>query len=118
MSPSDAPFVDSIFHPSDFSEASLDAFAHALAIALIRQTNLTILHSGADFLGEDEWTKFPAVRKTLERWGLLAPGSPRSAVFDELKVAHEVQGCRVGGWLSANAAPERAALFRSICWVR
>ncbi len=86
MSASNAGFVDSIFHPSDFSEASLDAFAHALAIALIRQTNLTILHSGADFLGEDEWTKFPAVRKTLERWGLLAPGSPRSAIFDELKV--------------------------------
>jgi nucleotide-binding universal stress UspA family protein len=86
MTPSEAPFVSSIFHPSDFSEASLDAFAHALAIALVRQTELTILHSGADFLGADEWTKFPAVRKTLERWGLLAPGSPRSAIFDELKV--------------------------------
>ena len=82
----DLPFVNSVFHPSDFSEASMNAFAHALALALIRQTQFTILHSGRDFLGEDEWTKFPPVRKTLERWGLLEPGSPRSAVFEELQV--------------------------------
>ena len=27
-----------------------------------------------------EWTDFPGVRETLERWGLLPAGSPRSAV--------------------------------------
>lgn len=82
----EAPFVTSVFHPSDFSEASRNAFAHALAIALFRQTDFIILHSGRDFLGEDEWTKFPPVRKTLEKWKLLEPGSPRSAIFDELAV--------------------------------
>ena len=81
-----APFVESVFHPSDFSETSESAFAHALAIALIRQSDFTVLHAGRDSLGENEWTKFPAVRVTLERWGLLEPGSPRSAVFDELAV--------------------------------
>ncbi len=78
--------VRSVFHPSDFSKASENAFAHALAIALIRQTELTILHAAPEHLGADEWTKFPAVRATLERWGLLEKDSPRSAVFDQLAV--------------------------------
>ncbi|MHC4293662.1 MAG: universal stress protein [Planctomycetota bacterium] len=76
-------FVHSVFHPSDFSEASRNAFAHALAIALIRQTKFTILHVGDS---RDDWTRFPAVRKTLEKWGLLEKESPRSAVFEELAV--------------------------------
>ena len=67
-------FVTSVFHPTDFSEASHLAFAHALAIALLRQTDFTILHTGREFLAEDEWKKFPAVRRTLESWGVLAPG--------------------------------------------
>jgi nucleotide-binding universal stress UspA family protein len=82
----DAPFVNSVFHPSDFSPESANAFAHALAIALIRRTEFAILHSARDHLAEDEWTRFPPVRATLERWGLLEKGSPRSAVFDALAV--------------------------------
>jgi len=84
---SQPPFVESVFHPTDFSEASHVAFAHALAIALLRKAQLTILHSGRDFLAEDEWGKFPAVRRTLESWGCLEPGSPRSAVLTQLDVA-------------------------------
>jgi len=79
-------FVSSVFHPTDFSEGSHLAFAHALAVALLRETDLTILHAGRDFLAEDEWTKFPAVRRTLESWGCLEPGSPRSAVLEQLNV--------------------------------
>ena len=41
------PLVDSVLHPTDFSSASDTAFAHALAIALIRKTKFTILHVGA-----------------------------------------------------------------------
>ena len=82
----EAPFVDSVFHPSDFTEASANAFAHALAIALLRKTRFTILHAGSDYLAEDEWTKFPAVRATLERWGLQKPGRPRSEVFQDLSI--------------------------------
>ena len=85
----DVPFVNSVFHPSDFSPESANAFAHALAIALIRRTEFAILHSARDHLGEDEWTRFPPVRATLERWGLLEKGSPRSAVFDALAVRVE-----------------------------
>lgn len=78
------PFVASVFHPTDFSESSKLAFAHALAIALLRQTRLDILHAGE--ASDLAWHGFPGVRKTLERWGLLEPGSERSAVFDELSV--------------------------------
>ena len=78
------PFIESIFHPSDFSKASELAFAHALAIALLRKCDLSILHAGRDNVGD--WSKFPSVRKTLERWQVLDPGSPRSAVFEKLSV--------------------------------
>lgn len=79
------PFISSVFHPTDFSEGSKNAFAHALAIALLRKTGFTILHVGAGDINE-EWTQFPPVRATLERWGLLQKGSPRSAVFEKLGV--------------------------------
>jgi len=77
------PFVDSVFHPSDFSAASENAFAHALALALTGKTEFTILHTGGSREG---WQKFPAVRATLERWGLLKAGSPHTAVFEQLAV--------------------------------
>jgi nucleotide-binding universal stress UspA family protein len=80
------PFVASVLHATDFSPASEKAFAHALAISLLRQTRLWLLHAGRRELGGDDWRKFPPVRATLERWGLLEPGSPRSAVFEEFQV--------------------------------
>jgi nucleotide-binding universal stress UspA family protein len=78
------PLVESIFHPSDFSKASELAFAHALAIALIRKTKLVIMHAGRGQV--DDWARFPPVRKTLERWEVLAPGTPRSSVFEKLSI--------------------------------
>jgi nucleotide-binding universal stress UspA family protein len=83
--PQTVPFIQSIFHPSDFSPASDSAFAHALAIALVGKTELVIMHAGHVHVMED-WARFPRVRKTLERWQLLAPGSPRSAVFEQLAI--------------------------------
>ena len=82
----DIPLVDSVLHPTDFSDASHNAFAYALAIALLRQTELTILHVGKETREEIDWEKFPPVRKTLARWGLLDADSPRSAVFEQLRV--------------------------------
>jgi nucleotide-binding universal stress UspA family protein len=78
--------VGSVFHPTDFSEASQRAFAHALAVALLRKAELTILHADRDFVADDAWVNFPAVRRTLESWGCLAPGSPRSAVLEQLEL--------------------------------
>jgi nucleotide-binding universal stress UspA family protein len=81
---SEVPFVKSVFHASDFDRESELAFAHALAIALMRQTRLAILHAGDRV--EEDWERFPAVRETLTRWGLLEPGSPRHDVFRKLSV--------------------------------
>lgn len=79
------PFLRSIFHPSDFSKASELAFAHALAIALMRKTELIIMH--ARRAEREDWSKFPAVRKTLSRWQLLEPGSLPFDVFQRLGIA-------------------------------
>jgi nucleotide-binding universal stress UspA family protein len=80
------PFVSSVLHHSDFSEASQNAFAHALAIALLRKARLSMVHVGPEPLAEDEWGRFPAVRSTLARWGVLEPGAPREALFERLGI--------------------------------
>lgn len=76
------PLVASVVHPTDFSRASERAFVHALAIGLLRQTRLELLHVGGD--EHVKWNQFPQVRATLERWSLLEPGSAREDVAAEL----------------------------------
>ncbi|MGZ8202248.1 MAG: universal stress protein [Burkholderiales bacterium] len=81
MSQNDRPDparITSIFHPSDFSEASDVAFAHALKIALVTKATLNVLHVSEG--GRAEWKDFPGVRDTLERWKLIPMGSERDAV--------------------------------------
>ncbi|MEL7451584.1 MAG: universal stress protein [Pseudomonadota bacterium] len=78
--------VHSVLHPTDFSESSNLAFAQALAISLVGDTTLTILHVGPEKERDVKWSSFPPVRKTLERWGLLAPDSPQTAVQEELDI--------------------------------
>ena len=68
----------SVFHPSDFSDASEIAFAHALKIALVSGATLHMLH--VSDRSHVPWEEFPGVRDTLERWGLIPAGSPRRAV--------------------------------------
>ena len=70
--------VRAIFHPSDFSQASSVAFAHALKIALVAKAKLTMLH--VDGSASVEWQDFPGVRDTLHRWKLIPKGSSKSAV--------------------------------------
>ena len=72
------PILQHVFHPTDFSPDSDAAFAHALKASLVAKATLTILHVSTG--GEQNWTEFPGVRQTLERWGLLPKNSPRSAV--------------------------------------
>ena len=83
LRPEQPPLVQSVVHPTDFSPASERAFAYALAIAVLRRTTLTLLHVER---GNSDWNKFPGVRKTLERWGLLEPGSAQADVFADLGV--------------------------------
>ena len=70
--------IQSVLHPTDFSESSLVAFHHALKAAMLSKSKLTLLHVSTD--GTSEWSHFPGVRETLERWGVLPKGSPKAAV--------------------------------------
>jgi nucleotide-binding universal stress UspA family protein len=73
-------WLQRIFHPSDFSDASNVAFIHALKLAVSANGRLTVLHAGAEG-GGDGWQDFPRVRRTLERWEMLPPNSPKEAIF-------------------------------------
>ena len=68
--------IQSVLHPTDFSESSLVAFHHALKAAMSAKSKLILLHVSSDA----QWSGFPGVRETLERWGALPEGSPKSAV--------------------------------------
>ncbi len=71
--------IQSVFHPSDFSEGDQHAFEHALRIALAAHGKLSLLHV-TDSSAESEWTDFPRVRQTLEAWGALPRGASRDDV--------------------------------------
>jgi len=70
--------IQNVLHPTDFSEGSLVAFHHALKTAMQPRSRLTLLHVSSD--KNLEWSDFPGVRETLERWGALPKGSEKSAV--------------------------------------
>lgn len=72
------PVIQSVLHPTDFSEGSHVAFYHALKASLLAKSALTLLHVSSN--GKPGWSRFPGVRETLERWRLLPEGSPKSAV--------------------------------------
>lgn len=75
-----------IYHPTDFSQGSQTAFEHSLRLALNAQGTLRLVHVGEE--ESPDWAGFPGVRFTLERWGLLSPGSLKS---DVLNLGLEVQ---------------------------
>jgi nucleotide-binding universal stress UspA family protein len=92
--------IQSIFHPSDFSQASEVAFAHALKIAFVTRGTLSVLHVASD--NNADWTDFPGVRETLERWHLIPKGSGRGAVAD--------LGIRVRKVVQSSSDPVKACL--------
>jgi len=66
--------IHSIAHPTDFSPEGQAAFEHALYLALANRCRLDLLHVH-DPRGGEDWDRFPHVRKTLQRWGLLPAGA-------------------------------------------
>ena len=70
--------IESVLHPTDFSEAGRVAFHHALKAALLAKSSLTLLNVSTN--ENAKWSDFPGVRETLERWGALASGSLKSDV--------------------------------------
>jgi nucleotide-binding universal stress UspA family protein len=70
---------------TDFSEASDEAFAHALALALAYKHHLYLLHvknPGTDSV----WSSFPHVRETLARWGAIDADAAQSEVETKLGI--------------------------------
>ena len=86
MSSTPLPQIWSVLHTTDFSPESATAFEHALRIALAARARFDILHVGADTPSSIDWSDFPGVRATLERWQLLPEGSARQAVEKELGI--------------------------------
>jgi len=61
--------VRRIFHPTDLGAGSTTAFLHALRIATVTRSVLTIMHVTKD--ESTEWSELPGVRSTLARWGMI-----------------------------------------------
>ena len=75
--------LEAIAHPTDFSEASAEAFAHALRLALEFRCRLDLLHVRS---ADGEWSSFPHIRETLARWELLPADAPHSQVQEKLGI--------------------------------
>ncbi len=71
---------------TDFSEESERAFYHALSFAVAKQARLTLLHTGAESRNSVPWERFPGVRDTLCKWGLLSADASRTAVIEQLNL--------------------------------
>ncbi len=96
------PAIHHIVHPTDFSEASAEAFVHALRIALAAKCTLSILHVAAAPDAKD-WGSFPQVRQTLAHWGLMrgdeSPEAIASAVGVKVVKAELKQQSPINGIL-------------------
>lgn len=77
--------IRSIVHPTDFSEASAGAFAHALRIAVTAKAALTILHVSSN-AATDDWAAFPHIRRTLANWGMMDENESTEAIHAKLGV--------------------------------
>ena len=82
--------VGSILHPTDFSDLSGLAFAHALRIAVAAKSKLQILHvTQHDTVGA---LAFPHVRRLLVQWKLSEEDDPPWVVATKLGIeVHNVR---------------------------
>lgn len=78
--------MKAIAHPTDFSQASVAAFEHALRLAVQYRARLDILHVKPR-AAAGAWDEFPHVRDTLERWRLLPAGAARADIEGRLGTA-------------------------------
>lgn len=77
--------IQTIAHPTDFSEAGAEAFAHALRLAVATKSRLLLLHV-RETGREDEHGTFPHVREVLARWGLMQKNEAPSQIKTRLGV--------------------------------
>jgi nucleotide-binding universal stress UspA family protein len=83
--------IRSIVHPTDFSDLSGAAFAHALRIALAARSKLHLLHVSQ--YDAEEALAFPHALRLLAQWGLADEDDPPWAIADKLGI--EVDNIRV-----------------------
>jgi nucleotide-binding universal stress UspA family protein len=76
--------IRSIVHPTDFSDLSAAAFAHALRIALAARSTLHLLHVSQYDAGEA--LAFPHARRLLAQWGLSDEDDPPWMVASKLGI--------------------------------
>lgn len=75
-----------ILHPTDFSEQSMVAFSHALKLALEEKARLILMYVQEGNNTLLEWEKFPKVRDTLQKWGLVEANVKRKDIYEKLGV--------------------------------
>jgi nucleotide-binding universal stress UspA family protein len=76
--------IRSIVHPTDFSDLSAAAFAHALRIALATKSKLHLLHVSQ--YDAAEALAFPHARRLLAQWGLSDENDPPSMIATKLGI--------------------------------
>ena len=69
----------SILHPTDFSEQSMVAFSHALKLAIEEKAKFIVMYVQDGDVSHLKWEKFPKVRNTLNKWGLIDTNANRSS---------------------------------------
>jgi nucleotide-binding universal stress UspA family protein len=80
------PLVDSVLCVTDFSRESMNAFAHALTLAMNTRCHFTLLQVSKKEGAPKEWSGISGVRGLLERWGYLESGTPECAMFERLQL--------------------------------
>jgi nucleotide-binding universal stress UspA family protein len=74
-----------IIHPTDRTAASVDAFAHALRIAVATKCELHVLHIEGE--GESgDWDPFAQARDMLAKWRMIEADASQVDVADRLGV--------------------------------
>ena len=83
--------IRSIVHPTDFSDLSAAAFAHALRIALAARSKLHLLHVSQ--YDANEVLAFPHAQRLLAQWGLSHEDDPPWTIASKLGI--EVDNIRI-----------------------
>ncbi len=85
------PLIRSILHPTDFTDLSGLAFAHALRLALAARSELHLVHVAQHDTGGA--LAFPHVRRLLVQWGLSNEDDPPWEIGSKLGI--DVQNARI-----------------------
>jgi nucleotide-binding universal stress UspA family protein len=75
--------IQSIVHPTDFSDLSGRAFVHALRIAVAARSRLHLIH--VQERDSDDAMVFPQVRRILAQWGFIGDNEVSLAIGGELE---------------------------------